>query len=377
MKHLLLILFLLVTSAFVCPPRAGTLIGNGVLVTYTDASGVRIEVISQNITVVVLPLEALLLQQTQTVFRPPNSFVHFTHTLTNTGNARTTYDLSLTAGTVNLIGLQILLDVTPMGVPTAGEQVVRSVTLECGESVSLLVAGIITETSDGVTGSVDLVASGPQGASATNRDTVQISTTLPVMVVRKSATTSTAVQGNDLTYILRADNISLLSAVGMAVTVDLVNQTLVIFRDTLPAQTTFSAVVPPERGTALYHLLGTTDPHAYVTTIPSGATVDAVALGLEIFGPLEFVEFTFNARVASTANGSITNTCVLYQDLPPPNDQTNCNLLIIPLFQTADLTITKDDGLTEAIQRTDVTYTTTVTNNGPGCWGNIQICMEG
>jgi uncharacterized repeat protein (TIGR01451 family) len=79
------------------------------------------------------------------------------------------------------------------------------------------------------------------------------------------------------------------------------------------------------------------------------------------------ITYTVNATIASSATGNLTNTATVTAPggVTDPTLGNNSATDTDTLVPTADLSITKTDGATEEVPGTSVTYTITVTNNGP------------
>jgi uncharacterized repeat protein (TIGR01451 family) len=79
------------------------------------------------------------------------------------------------------------------------------------------------------------------------------------------------------------------------------------------------------------------------------------------------VTYTVNATIQSSATGTLDNTATVTApgNVTDPNTANNSDTDSDTLVPTADLSITKTDGAATEIPGTSVTYTITVTNNGP------------
>jgi uncharacterized repeat protein (TIGR01451 family) len=79
------------------------------------------------------------------------------------------------------------------------------------------------------------------------------------------------------------------------------------------------------------------------------------------------VTYTVNATVSASATGNLTNTATVTEGagVTDPSQGNNSATDTDTLTPEADLSITKTDGSASAVPGTPVTYTITVTNNGP------------
>lgn len=121
------------SAAIAATPLAGTLIKNYATVVYTDASGIERSVQSNEAVVTVAPVYFATIEDDLTKTAAPGNTVYLAHTLTNTGNVADTYDLSVDNGGA------IYLDLNGDGQPSAGESPVTSVSVDAGQTVSLVV----------------------------------------------------------------------------------------------------------------------------------------------------------------------------------------------------------------------------------------------
>ena len=202
-------------TAMAAAPLAGTEIKNLATVSYEDENGNTYTAQSNEAVITVAPQYRATLENDRTQSIAPGQTAYFPHTLTNTGNTPDTFTVSTDTGDL------VYLDTSGNGQPDAGENAVTTVTLQPGETVSLVVAHpVASSAANGSTESVELtVASASSGAvvkdigsnsdtdsddaSATNNDVVNI-TTGPVLVLNKQAVFDTA--NNKVTYTLLVKN---------------------------------------------------------------------------------------------------------------------------------------------------------------------------
>ena len=164
--------------------------------------------------------------------------------------------------------------------------------------------------------------------------------------------------GDEFNYTLTAQNLGPSDAYG----VELV--------DTLPVGLSFVSSSNPDcsaSGQVVTCALGTVDP----------------SQGNErVMGPGDVETFTIRVRVTAAAGTSVTNAVEVEQDpddpqnFPPTPDpilENNSDEFTTPIAQSADLSITKaaDPDPVEAGE--DVTFTLTVTNNGPSDATDVEV----
>jgi uncharacterized repeat protein (TIGR01451 family) len=106
------------------------------------------------------------------------------------------------------------------------------------------------------------------------------------------------------------------------------------------------------------------------TTSGSGNISDTVNLAAGAS-----ITYTVTANIDPAATGNLSNTATV--SVPSGTTETNASNNSATdtdtLTPQADLSITKDDGMTEAVPGNNVTYTIVVTNNGPSTATNVEI----
>ncbi len=133
---------------------AGTTIVNQATLTYTDkATGQLVELKSNASTILVAPLYQFELLSPNTLLVDAGQTVSFSHTLQNIGNIEDRYALSvenLLADNGDLINLLLYIDKNDNGIVDSDESVVDDdIALVAGESVSLVIVGLLPEELDG------------------------------------------------------------------------------------------------------------------------------------------------------------------------------------------------------------------------------------
>jgi len=133
---------------------AGTAIINQATLTYTDkATGQLIELKSNTSTILVAPSRQFELLSPNSVMAIAGQSVALSHSLQNIGNVDDRYTLSVEnqlADSGDLINLMLYIDTNKNGVVDPGEPVVDSeLTISAGESISLVITGVLPEELDG------------------------------------------------------------------------------------------------------------------------------------------------------------------------------------------------------------------------------------
>ena len=171
----------------------------------------------------------------------------------------------------------------------------------------------------------------PGNDSETDTDTL---TPLADLSIAKSDSAASATPGTNTTYTITVANNGPSTVTGAMV------------RDVLPAGTTFVSAT-------------------------NGATYDAgtntVTFIAGSLAPVGTAGFQLTVAIDAGLTGTLSNTASvsLPNGVTDPNGGNNSATDTDSLSPQADLSITKDDGVTSAVPGADITYTITVTNNGP------------
>ena len=255
-----LILTAALGTAVKAAPLASSFIENRAEASGFDpVSGLHGRLSSNVVRLAVAAKEALLLEQDQQRAFPPGSEARFIHRLSNTGNAVTTYALTLrnTAGDdFDLANLRLVRDANGNGLADAGEAEIDSIALEPGASADLVVLGQVPADAGG---SADLTLDAvgdTQRSTARNTDRVVIGRDAATRVV-KSTLTQTPETGEEIRYGLLVTHHGDTALQPMALSVDGVAASYVLLADTLPPNTDFVAIAG--QGVALHHLSGEAD----------------------------------------------------------------------------------------------------------------------
>ena len=196
---------------------AGEKIQNQATATYKDALGNDYTSQSNLASVEVKQVFQATLESDGVKQVSSNQTAYFQHILTNTGNGEDTYDVRVLqdiAGRTdsgNFSDLKVYIDANDNGVVDAGEIEATTVTLDAGEQVSLVVAGVVPTAGDGDTFDSTLTVLASQGVVTdltsgkgidtkdnTNEDSVTVSTDA-VLNVFKSSTLNTSTNTIDYT----------------------------------------------------------------------------------------------------------------------------------------------------------------------------------
>jgi hypothetical protein len=289
------------TSVRAAPPPAGTVIQGTATASYVPAGFTQTETVSSNtVFAVVLPVEALVLTQDQSVARPPGTVVTLSHLLTNTGNVASSYTLSFVnngagcaADTLDLSALRIVRDSNNNGVvdandPALGSGVAGTLSLQPGETASLLVQGTIPDAPNGSACLTLSATTALQGLVAVNHDTVTIVGTAVISLIKSASYPGSVVPGQTrIDFSVAGTNIGVLSAqpsnVAAGSTPVLVNGTptaLILLHDLIPAGTQY---IPATLRTAAANSvklfrLPSDPPFSYRTT--EDASAIEVAIGV-------------------------------------------------------------------------------------------------
>ncbi|MBU6437230.1 MAG: DUF11 domain-containing protein, partial [Betaproteobacteria bacterium] len=209
--------------------------------------------------------------------------------------------------------VQVVQDVNGNGVADPGEPVIAQgggITLATGQSVNLLITGTIAATAlPGQNAQLTLTATGQlQGATASNTDTLNIVNSA-VLQVNLAASVATSTPGSSLGLTASASNTGNAAAGPVPVTVDGAATSLFVLRVPIPANTAFASAqrsATPGAQT-LYHLVGAAA-NSYVSVVPPGAVVDAVAWALPGLAQGATLTGQITVTINANASGAITDT---------------------------------------------------------------------
>jgi len=315
-KLLCLLLLLWAGLGQAAPVPAGTVISNTGAGSYVDSvSKLAVKIKSNRVDTAVSVLQALTLTTDQTALIASGTPFTFAHVLTNTGNALSTYFVTVNVapgGSFTPGNVQVVRDVNGNGRADAGEPVMAAgdtVSLAPGERANLLItAQAPAITAPGQTAQLVIAAvSQLQGATAKNTDTVTLTSGAAVQVSLAASASSTR-PGDTFSLSATAINNSNAPAAPVNISLNGVPASLFVLRIPVPANVTFAAAqastMPGVQ--TLYHVLGT-PANSYVSAVPAAAQVDAVAWGaasLPSGGRLqgEF-SMTTNANAAGIVKG--------------------------------------------------------------------------
>lgn len=333
-------LLLFWAAAQAAPTPAGTVISNTASATFVDATtGLSARVNSNTVNTTVSALEALTLNASQNLLIGVGASFTINHNLANTGNVATNYlvTASVAGGSAfTPLNLQVVLDVNGNGLVDAGEPVVPAggvVPVAIGATAGLLITGQIPAGAvPGQTAQLSLVAASQlQGATATNTDTINLTNGAAVQV-SYAASSATATQGVALDFTARATNNGNMAASPANVTVDGAPAALFILRAPVPVNTTFTSAQPATNAGAqtLYHLTGGAA-NSYVTVVPAGSVVDAVAWSLPSLAQGGLFQGRFSVLVNSNAAGNVSGAAYAdWTDAAAPLT-TASNTVVLPL----------------------------------------------
>jgi uncharacterized repeat protein (TIGR01451 family) len=226
---------------------------------------------------------------------------------------------------------ETFVSASPGCTQVAGTVTCTLASLASGASADFTVVAHVASSVTGPVDNVATVSSPTPDPDLTNNSSPASLPTLRSadLAIAKSATTDAAVPGEDITYTLVVTN------KGPS---DTSNVTVV---DPLPAGLTFVSA----------------DPRCAAATGKVTCTLVALASG-------QSVSFNVVAHVDSTQSAALTNTATVSGPDPDPDPTNNSATLTLPLAPQSDLAIVKSGpGSGTALE--PLTYTLTVTNNGP------------
>ncbi len=334
-------LFLLfAATARAAPPAAGTLITNTATATFTDsASGQSVRLTSNTVETRVAELEALTLVSSQSLVIATGGSFSLSHTLTNTGNTSAAYlvNANVVSGSgFTPLNVQVVQDSNSNGRSDAGEPVIpagSTITVAAGASVGLLITGQAPGGAvPGQTAQIRLTATSRlQGATASNTDTLSL-TNGAALQVSLSASVATAMPSAPVSFTATTVNNGNVSAGPASVIVNGAAASLFILRVSVPNNTGFASAQPVTNVNAqlLYHLAGS-PANAYVTAVPAGGVVDAVAWSLPVLPEGGSLQGQFSVLVNGNAAGTISTSAFADWTETGSSRTTAGNTVLLPL----------------------------------------------
>ncbi len=188
-----------------------------------------------------------------------------------------------------------------------------------------------------------------------------------VLTVHKTATQSTANPGDLLIFTLALANIGTGDAVTVAVTIDGSAANKILLRDIVPNNTRFTAFVATGVATPLYHINGA-PAQTYVSAAPSDlSTVDAVAFALDTFVAGASANFSFQAKVNSSASGLIRNTSIVYFNNGSDTSAVSNEVDITVTGPPPTIAYYYDGSFSKTIQVTPISSLLWIQVNAAGC----------
>jgi len=166
------------------------------------------------------------------------------------------------------------------------------------------------------------------------------------LAVDKTTQTTTAAPGSTVTYTITVTNNGPNTA------------TSVVMTDDLPASLLFQSITPAAGFTCITPAVGTSG-----TIICTGGTL----------ANAQTVTFTLVTTIAPSATSSIVNGVFVGTAENDPVDGNSTDTSGGVVVGTADLVISKTTTATQATTGSTITYTITVTNNGPDAAENVVV----
>jgi uncharacterized repeat protein (TIGR01451 family) len=150
------------------------------------------------------------------------------------------------------------------------------------------------------------------GAAINNQPSNSVQIQVPsnlygLIVLMKSASTSSTSRGQNVRFDLGLTNSGTLGAGTSPLMVDGVTQQSIYVVDEIPPNTHFAGVVSAGGGSVFYHALGAAS-NQFTATAPANANVDSIGFAVPTLGTGQGYSFSFNVRVDDNASGSFTNT---------------------------------------------------------------------
>lgn len=288
-----------------------TIISNMAIGEYTEEGSSVVQVSRSNLVqTTILPVYSMQLTANNNKNVAVGQTVYLPHTLTNNGNFADQYTLNsanLSGDNFDLTGLAIYLDANRDGLPDS-TTAITSYALEAGQSVGLLLGGVVPNTAtNGQVSRATITSNSANGATAvTNTDTVTV-TNQSALVVRKKFSITETTTGSAVT--VRIDYQNFGAATGV-----------VTLSDTLSADLDYLAGNESWNGSALNPATGTNDP----TGIDYSVTNDVVTAVINSI-PADSAGFIeFRVTVVRSNAGRVENVVNVVSD--HDNSTTTANI---------------------------------------------------
>jgi uncharacterized repeat protein (TIGR01451 family) len=326
----------LVTTATVTPP-AGTTDTNTADNTATDTDTLTPEV------------DLLVTKTDGAASVVPGTVDTYTITVTNNGPSTVS---SVTLTDTIPAALSNANFAPSVGTYDVGTGAWSGLSLASGDSVSMTLSATINPSATGTLSNTVTVAppAGTTDTNAANNTATDTDTLTPLadLAITKTDGVTTVAAGTSDTYTIVVSNTGPSAVTGAHVV------------DVLPAGVT----------AATWTFTGSTGGGS-VSGLPSGSGNLDTTVDLPVNATLTF---TFTVDVDPSASGSLTNTATVTPPAgltdPTPGNNSATDSDTIP---TADLQVTKTDGVTSVVPGNVDTYTIVVTNNGPDTVTSVTL----
>jgi uncharacterized repeat protein (TIGR01451 family) len=200
--------------------------------------------------------------------------------------------------------------------------------------VTPTVAGTINNTASVTSGVADPVSGNDSATTSTT-----VSGLSADLAINKTVSNGTVYVGQNFTYTITVTNLGPNSATGVSVS------------DTLPAGVSYVSATPSQGSPCT----GTSTVSCTLGTLGNGASA------------------TVTIVVTATATGAVTNTATASSGVTDPNSGNNSGSVSKTISAQADLSITKTDSPDPVVVGGTLTYTITVTNNGPNSATGVTV----
>lgn len=341
------------STANAAPAPAGVVIRNIATATYMPGGFTQTETASSNeVVAAVLPVEALVLTQDQSLSRPPGSIVTLSHLLANTGNVASTYTLALAnntggcaADSLDLSALGVVRDTNNNGVVDQADSAVQlnaagTLALRPGEIAALLVQGTIPTAANGVACVALTATTALQGLSAVNRDTITVGNAAALTLVKSASYPGIVIPGRTrIDFSVSGTNIGAQDAqpsnvVAPTNTPLLVNgapTALVLVRDPVPLGTQYlpGTLRSTAANAVKLYRLAADPPFSYRTAEDASAVEVAIGISAPVARNVS-IAMQFAVKVDGGQSGEIRNTAhTAYNDgTGPATDPSNTIVIV-------------------------------------------------
>tara|TARA_R110002124_G_scaffold274866_2_gene444929 strand:+ start:16400 stop:23569 length:7170 start_codon:yes stop_codon:yes gene_type:complete len=301
-------------------PPTGTLILNQAVTTYSTSGGTEtLEAFSNEVGVIVEDNVMFALDNEANYQKFRNDSVYFDHSLSNTGNVTSTFDIKIyhtSDSEYQLEGLDWVSRVKSKSF--ISDTLTEVVTLAPGETFDFTYSGKVNSTEDTLlTAKMNVEATSREyGVSLIRKNSVYILQGTKIELVKDQNGAEDLASGDNYTYTITGTNTGDTDALKRTLTIDGISTEKIVMLDSIPKQVSFVQFVSNSKGQYVYNY-EEDEKFEFSTQTPSNsATVAVVGLIFDALAAGESFTTTFEVQVNPGASGEIRNTAEVHYTNP-------------------------------------------------------------